>query len=327
MAQQSLTNRHLVADIGGTNTRIAQAEGSAVISGTCERFKNERFSCFESVLREYLASYPDVKVNKLCIALAGPVCNGRGNLTNLNWEIETESIREDFGVSKAFLLNDLEAQGFAIDHLDQAMISTVFAPQRTHSKIYQRNTKLIVGVGTGFNTATVQETDSGQIILPSESGHMALNANTPPARALIKHLEKEIGFVTCEDVLSGRGIENVYQWLTVGVKSPPNLLAPEILNAADKGSEKAKETIGVICKILGATAGDLALTHLPFSGIFLVGSVARALAPHLTENGFSECFHSKGRFSDFMKYFFVSVVNDDFAGLKGCAVFLGLSRQ
>ncbi|MBS9716101.1 ROK family protein [Pseudohalocynthiibacter aestuariivivens] len=326
MAKHSVTNRHLVADIGGTNTRIAQAEGSVLISGTMERFRNNEYSCFDNVLREYLATHTGVRFESLCFALAGPVWNGCGTLTNLNWKIDTRRICEDFGIREAFLLNDLEVQGHAIDHLEHEAISTIFPSQRGNAAINRNSAKLVVGLGTGFNTATVQETKSGPLILSSESGHMGLNLTTPTARALIQHLEKDINFVACEDVLSGRGIERVFQWLSNGVRTAPILSAPEIVLAADNGDEKAKETIRSVCKILGATVGDLALTHLPFGGIFLVGSVARALSPYLAEMGFDECFRAKGRFSDFMDEFSVSVMDDDFAGLKGCAVFLGQSQ-
>ncbi|MFZ1726109.1 MAG: glucokinase, partial [Albidovulum sp.] len=75
-------------------------------------------------------------------------------------------------------------------------------------------------------------------------------------------------------------------------------------------------------RLLGAVAGDLALTHLPFGGIYLIGGVARAFAPYLEPFGFAEAFRDKGRFSGFMRDFPVTVIEDDFAALAGCAVYL-----
>jgi glucokinase len=69
-------------------------------------------------------------------------------------------------------------------------------------------------------------------------------------------------------------------------------------------------------------SGDLALQNLPFGGLYLVGGVARAIAPYLDQFGFAEAFFAKGRFADFMRNFPVSVIEDDYAALIGSAQFL-----
>jgi glucokinase len=68
--------------------------------------------------------------------------------------------------------------------------------------------------------------------------------------------------------------------------------------------------------------GNLALTHLPFGGIYLCGGVARAFAPYFEPLGFEAAFSEKGRFAPFMAQFSVSLVTDDFAALTGSAVYL-----
>jgi len=62
---------------------------------------------------------------------------------------------------------------------------------------------------------------------------------------------------------------------------------------------------GAAVEMLGAVAGNLALTQLPFGGIYLVGGVSRALAPYFDEFGFHDAFRDKGRFSSFMDSFTV----------------------
>jgi glucokinase len=71
--------------------------------------------------------------------------------------------------------------------------------------------------------------------------------------------------------------------------------------------------------MLGVVSGDLALTTLPFGGVWLVGGLARAFAPYLQDFGFVEAFRDKGRFSGFMEQFGLGVVEDDNAALTGCA--------
>ena len=74
---------------------------------------------------------------------------------------------------------------------------------------------------------------------------------------------------------------------------------------------------------MGTVMGDLALIHLPFGGIYLIGGMARAITPWLGPLGFAEAFRGKGRFTDFMGQFGVAVVQDDYAALTGCASHLG----
>ncbi len=84
----------------------------------------------------------------------------------------------------------------------------------------------------------------------------------------------------------------------------------------------ASEAGRVFVRMLGTVAGNLALIHLPFGGIYLIGGVARAFTPHLADFGFAEAFRDKGRFAGFMQNFRVSVIEDDYAALTGCAVYL-----
>jgi len=57
-------------------------------------------------------------------------------------------------------------------------------------------------------------------------------------------------------------------------------------------------------------------------GVYLVGGVVQAFAPYLTRFGFAEAFRDKGRFAGFMGNFAVTVVEDDYAALTGCAAHL-----
>ena len=48
----------LVADIGGTNTRVALAEGTQVRADSIRRYSNADYPGLEPVLRAYLAGEP-----------------------------------------------------------------------------------------------------------------------------------------------------------------------------------------------------------------------------------------------------------------------------
>ena len=67
---------------------------------------------------------------------------------------------------------------------------------------------------------------------------------------------------------------------------------------------------------------DLALIHLPYGGIFLIGGMSRALTPHFDAFGLTPTFRDARRVDLLQKDFSVTVVEDDFAALTGCAAFL-----
>ncbi len=74
--------------------------------------------------------------------------------------------------------------------------------------------------------------------------------------------------------------------------------------------------------MLGTVSGNLALTQLPFGGIYFAGGVARAFAQHFDALGFAQAFRDKGRFAPLMERFAVHVIEDDYAALTGCACYL-----
>ena len=65
--------------------------------------------------------------------------------------------------------------------------------------------------------------------------------------------------------------------------------------------------------------GDLALIHLPWGGMYLIGGLARAIEPFLAAHGFEAGLKDKGRFSDLIGEFPIHLVEDDFSALTGCA--------
>jgi len=123
-------------------------------------------------------------------------------------------------------------------------------------------------------------------------------------------------------VLSGRGLERVYAWVSAEAGAREDRRAAEIMAAIEAREPLALEAGRIFVRMLGTVAGNLSLIHLPFGGVYLCGGVARAVTPWLAEFGFAEAFRDKGRFSGFMLNFSVHVIEDDYAALTGCAVHL-----
>ncbi|SFR50639.1 glucokinase [Litoreibacter janthinus] len=314
----------LVADIGGTNTRVALAEGTQLLTETVTRYANVDYAGLESVLRAFIDAQK-VDCKAACVALAGPVKDGRGTMTNLDWELDEATLARAANAETACLLNDLQAQGHALGALgDNAVTQLVAAHDKDHDA---KATKLVIGVGTGFNVAPVYETRWGRHVPPSESGHANLPLRSETELRLAQYFENAHGFPAVEDMMSGRGLERVYAWLGIDAGEPREARAADIMAGFENGTDpRAREAAEMFVRMLGTVAGNLALIHLPFGGIFFSGGVARAFSRHFASLGFADAFRDKGRFAGFMGNFEVCVIEDDFAALTGCANYLAANN-
>ena len=308
----SETGLSLVADIGGTNTRVALARGPAIDRSTVTRFANADHPDLAAVLGAFLGEtgVGADRITGVCVAAAGPVHDGVAELTNLDWRIDRATLAKALTARKVAVLNDLQAQGHAIGHVDAADLDAVI-PQPDAPPLA---TRLVVGLGTGFNACPVFDTPGGRFVPPSEAGHVSLPACGGEMQPLVDAMQRDHGFASVEEVLSGRGISYLHHVLHGEHASPSG-----IMQRLDAGEARAERTGAALVQVMGTVVGDLALTHLPFGGIYLVGGVTRAVAPHLARFGFAAHLRAKGRFSGFMDQFGVAVVRDDYAALTGCA--------
>jgi glucokinase len=308
----------LVADIGGTNTRVALADGTVLRPGTVRRFRNADHAGLAAVLRLYLAEAGVSGIEGVCVAAAGPVKDGVATLTNLDWTIDLATLTEATGAQRVAILNDLQAPGHALGHIAADKLRPLVAGQAEPG-----GAMLVVNVGTGFNAAPVHDTAGGRFVAASECGHVNMPVRTETDLRLAHFVERAHGFPGVEDVMSGRGLERLYQFVTTEAGAPASLHAAEIMAAMDAGTDPlVLDTGRLFTRLLGAETGNLALIHLPFGGIFLVGGVVHAFARHLGPMGFAEAFRDKGRFGPFLEAFPVSILEDDQAPLTGCAVHL-----
>jgi len=324
MANLSSYPLFLVADIGGTNTRVGLIRGATILPDSVTRFRNASHGGLADVLKLYLADKGVSDCQGACVAVAGPVHDGYATLTNLDWTLDIETLAGAVGTRNVALVNDLQAQGYALPLLPESSCATILeATSEPHSRT---KTRLVVGVGTGFNVACVHPVShTRSLVPPAESGHVLLPTRCDRDRALVDHLLTLHEFISVEDVLSGRGLERVYRYHAQN-SGAEELPAAEIMAALGKGEPIARATAEDMLRILGMVTGDLALTHLPFGGIYLVGGVARAFEPYLTGETFSNAFKDKGRFSQFMDQFAIRMVLDDYAALSGAGAYLSQGK-
>lgn len=300
----------LVADIGGTNTRVALADGLVLRQGSIRRYANAGQPALGPILAEYLRGQGGEGCAGLCVAVAGPVRDGVAQMTNLSWRIDSVALATELGLPRVVLLNDLQAQGHALANLAPRSLRAILPGQPAAPG----SSRLVVGAGTGFNAAPVHYPGGRAVVPASECGHIHLPRHGQTEEALARHLADTHGIATVEEALCGRGLVTLHAWLTGREAAGDAILA-----GIAGGEAEATRTGQLYARLMGRTLGTLALTHLPFGGIYLIGGVARAFAPHFVALGLGAALTEMGRFSDLAGAFSVWSVEDDYAALAGCA--------
>ena len=204
----------LVADIGGTNSRLAVAstyrKDSKIELENVLKFKNSDFKNFEEIITKYLSTKDGLEINRMCVAAAGIVSNTVVEMSNLNWKITVSSLQTAANVEKVFIINDLQAQGYALDFINPKELEKLIDGSHSTS---ESDTKLVCGMGTGFNVAIAYKTAFGTFVPASEYGHARITVANEEQNSIIKHLEKNSPFVSYEHILAGLGLNRLDQFL------------------------------------------------------------------------------------------------------------------
>jgi glucokinase len=138
------------------------------------------------------------------------------------------------------------------------------------------------------------------------------------------YLKKKYAHVSYERLLSGHGLENLYQALTALHQNerPPLSAAQIIPLALAQQCPVAELAVAQFFAILGAYAGDLALIFAAFGGVYIAGGIVPRLVSLLSHSDFRSRFEEKGRFSDFNAQIPTYVITAEQPGILGAAVYL-----
>ena len=314
-AGQIVSALYLAADIGGTNCRVALAE---MDSGRWRiryrgAYPSQNYPSAEWILRDFLGACDSPVLTAAGIAVAGPIANGRAQLTNVSWHVDAAQLSAAFGLP-VVLLNDFEAVAHGLPALASEDLVTL------QPGIPERGApKLLVGAGTGLGVGVLAPSGDRYQPLRSEGGHADFAPQSAIEVALMRHLADRYGHVSWERIVSGPGLEAIYGFLLAQAKQTSQpLIAAEITEAALAGTDPlAVQTLEMFVSAYGAFTGNLALTVLPQGGVYLAGGIAPRMLAKLDGGSFLHAFTAKGRFSALLAEMPVRVVTNGDVGLLG----------
>jgi len=188
----------------------------------------------------------------------------------------------------------------------------------------------LMAPGTGLGTALLVACNGQYMPVPSEGGHVGFAPLAEDDLALWHYLAGRFGHVSLERVLSGPGLYTIYCWLRdSGCYQEPAWLVEQLTrdNAPRLIAERAMAEGDPLClaalekfvALLGSAAGDLALIGMTIGGLFLGGGIPPKILTKLQQPCFLAAFNHKGRLSEIMPRFPVSVILNEQAALLGAA--------
>lgn len=306
----------LVGDVGGTNVRFAIAlrRGNSVRIERFEVYPGKEFPTFADALHRYI-DQTGVKVRAACFAVAGPVRDGAGHLTNRDWWVSGPELSREFGIGDVLVVNDFLAMARSVPELDAEGFETLFEGAPLAGAPI-----LVAGPGTGFGVSTLVPVAGGWRVLSGEGGHIAYAPRTDLERELARILLRDHGYVSNELVASGSGLEAVHAaFCEIYGVACDDIPPAEMRTRADSGNAMYRALIELRAMAVMGAVGDLALATGALGGVVLAGGVTERIADFLrTPEAFAR-FSERGPMSDYLRDCPVRLLHDPVAPLIGAA--------
>lgn len=268
MMLESIESYAIVADIGGTFARF-----SCVHLETLRIHKIEIYSCaafpdFESAFLNYQSQHSLQAITQVAIAIACPVLDDVICMTNAHWRFSMTELKHQLGLSELKILNDFNAIAMSLPVLDGQALVQIGKGQADKNKA-----RVVLGAGTGLGVASLLTNSQGYVAHAGEGGHVSWGAKTEQEWFISCYLSKKHVHLSYERLLSGQGLENLYQALSAFYQQQnASLSAEQIINLAlTQQCMVAKAAVAQFLAILGTYAGDLALIFAAFGGCILQG--------------------------------------------------------
>jgi glucokinase len=312
---QSKEEQVLLADIGGTNARFSLAQRGTI--GRIEHLRVADFPDTTEAIAAFLARRPGGAPQAAVLGVAGPVKNHRCIITNSGWVVDASDLQDRFGFKAVHLLNDLEALAWSLPALQPSDLLAIGKQAPIAGA-----PMLVLGPGTGFGAACFFP--AVPFAAATEAGHATLAATSEREERVIHELRRRFGHVSIERALSGAGLANLYQALAAVDKVAVPARDPAAITRAalDDACNVSSAALDMFFSLLGAVAGDLALTFCARGGVHISGGIIPRFADRLAGSSFRKQFEAKGRYAPYLQDVPTSVILDPDGSFKGLQAFL-----
>jgi glucokinase len=311
----------LLADIGGTNARFALEHGPGRID-MVRVLRGADYAAFSDAVEAYLHDAGHPAVQHAAVAIANPVQGDWIRMTNHHWTFSIDEVRRRLGFDTLLVINDFTALAMSLPHLGHEQCVQIGGP------VQDATTSLgvigLVGAGTGLGVGGLIPCDGRWTALGSEGGHASFSPNDMRELEVLQFAWKRFPHVSAERLVSGTGIELIYEALAARSHAAQATLGvSEVVKRALDGSDAlCQETVECFCGMLGTVASNVALTLGTLGGLYIGGGIVPRLGDYFARSPFRARFEAKGRFSDYLQQIQTYVITAPYPAFVGVAVIL-----
>jgi glucokinase len=363
----------MIGDIGGTNTRLAlyttgsatplyekQYLNSEYITDGNKTFETEIFIPF---LNETNVSFTSTKTIVACFAVAGPVKDNCAFMTNLGGhftsdkKVDTERMEIKLDgksieacsdgdlmyIKRCKIINDFVGQGYGLLDLDLEKEVVELIPGSI-ANMDPTGPKACLGAGTGLGecylTTSSLHPEEGYECYASEGGHTDYIPRSDLEVQMLNYLKvkyEQKHRVSVERVVSGKGLANVYEFLS---KTFPDKARSDIdkefkeaddmqgrvvgvnANAKENPCSLCVQAMEIMIGAYGAEAGNCAVKFIPTGGLYVSGGLTPKNIDFIKgENSpFMKAYYDKGRLFSLVERIPVFGVLVEDLGMRGARV-------
>jgi glucokinase len=306
----------LAGDIGGTKTALLRGrwqDGRLEVLAEAT-YDSAAYADLAEPVLEFLGDAPAPP--RACFAVAGPpqpAPHGgtQARITNLPWQLDSARLEAALGVARVTLINDLAGVAHGIATLAPDDLVTLQPGDEQPDAL-----RAVLGVGTGLGMALLVPERGAWRVFPTEGGHVDFAPLDEQQVRLREFTRLRLGVerVSFERLAAGPGLTLIHEFLGGSV-----LDAATVSARSAAGDARARETMRLFARLCGAVAGNLALTCLPFGGLYLAGGVVQKNRALFGSTAFLDAFHAKGRMSALLERVPLRVVTETRVGLLGAA--------
>ncbi len=317
----------LVADIGGTNARFGFQKNVNSDIDFINHLKCKDYNTIEDALNFYV-DRNKLKIDNMVLSVAGPCLNKLVKLTNNNWEFDKIELSKKLKVKSLLTINDFVAQGLSFTNFFKANKTNYSKKflERFNLKIIKKGTPvkntnlLVTGPGTGLGVCTLTINNDCVFPIEGEGGNANFSPQNKIEIELLEFLLKENSYVSFEDLVSGRGLENIYKFNNFKNKQNiQNLHATQIGELALQNDKIAKETVTLMFSILGTAISNYILINGCQKGVIITGGIIKKLESLIYQSNFFKNLENKGNYKDYVNSVPIFFSYDENNGLKGSA--------
>jgi len=318
----------LAGDIGATRTRMAafQAEANKLELVVDKTYKSQEHGGLQEIISAFVKT-EGIPVHRACFGVAGPVRAGRSKISNLPWTIDSRDLATQLKLPSIGLINDLEAYAYGIDALESKDFVTLSEGLGEEAE----GNRVVISARTGLGVAGLYWDGFRHHPFPCEGGHSDFAPKSDLEAELTQYLRKKYEHVSCERILSGPGLRNIYNflrdtkkaeepaWLQKQISDAPD--APALISqlALEKKSGICDQALDIFVGIYGSETGNCALNFLATGVVFLGGSIAAKIVARMRDPVFMNSFLNKGRMRSLLADIPVKIVLNDDCGITGAA--------